>query len=127
MTDIRTALRLDAVASGTLGVLLLAFAGMLDGPLGVSVTLSVAVGAALLAWAGFVAWVAVDRRPVLVLDVIALNAAWAVASMVFTVAGWGGLTGLGVVFVLAQAAAAAVLTALQLVARRALRRSAVAT
>ncbi|MCA1670729.1 MAG: hypothetical protein LC799_00490 [Actinobacteria bacterium] len=121
MTDIRTALRLDAVESGALGVLLLAFAGVLDGPLGLTVTLAVVIGVALLAWAGFVAWVAVDRRPGLVLDVIALNVAWVVASVVFAVAGWGGLTGLGVVFVLAQAAAVALLTALQLVARRAVR------
>lgn len=117
MTDLRTHLRLDAVASGALGGLLVVLAGVPDGPLGLPTTFSVVVGVALLAWAGFVAWVSVDLRAMLVLDVIALNVVWVAASVVFALAGWGGLTELGVVVVLAQAAAVAALTALQVAAR----------
>ena len=117
MTDIRTALRLDAAASGALGVLLLALSGLLEGPLGMGATVALAVGAGLVAWAGFVAWVAAGDRPMLVLDVVALNVAWVVASVV-AAAAWDDLTALGVALVLAQAAAVAALTALQLAARR---------
>lgn len=95
MPNIRTALRLDAVASGTLGVLLLAFAGVLDGRLGLNVTLPVG-SRRRPAFLG--RFRHVGRRwppPCLVLGVIALNVAWVATSVVFAVAAWGGLTGLG--------------------------------
>jgi hypothetical protein len=43
-------IRLDAVASGGLGVLLLGAGRALDGPLGLSVALSAGVGAFLVLW-----------------------------------------------------------------------------
>lgn len=121
MTDIRTLLRLDALAAAGLGVVLLALAGVLDDALGLAVIVSVVVGVGLLAWAGFLAWVSVEHRPALVGEVIVLNVVWVVASIVFATVGWGGLTGWGVVFVLVQAVAVAGLTVLEGTARRALR------
>ena len=118
MTDIRSLLRLDALASGGLGVVLLALARILDEPLGLNVTFSTAVGFGLLAWAGFVAWVSYAVRAVLVADVVLLNLAWIVASAVFAIGRWGGLTDMGVAFVLAQAAVVATLTTLQMLAGR---------
>lgn len=121
MNQIRTLLRLDALASGGLGVLLVALAGALEGPLGLDVTLSVVVGLGLLAWAGFLTWVSAHPSPSMVLEVVALNLVWVAASITFAIGGWGGLTGWGVLFVLAQALAVAALTALQAAARRELR------
>jgi len=120
MSDIRTLLRLDALASGGMGVVLLALAGVLDDALGLAVILSVVVGIGLLAWAGFLAWVSVEHRPGLVGEVIVLNVVWVVATIVFATFGWGGLTGWGVLFVLVQAVAVAGLTVLEGTARRAL-------
>ncbi len=117
MTDIRSIFRLDAVASGALGVLLVALNQVLENPLGLPVMLSVVVGLGLLAWAGFVTWVSVRQSPAMVLDVIILNLVWVAASLVFVI-GWSRLTGWGVVFVLAQAFAVAALTLLQVAARR---------
>lgn len=118
MFDIRTALRLDALASGALGLLLAALAGVLDGPLGLPVALSVVVGLGLLAWAAFVAWVAATARPGLVREVIVLNVVWVLASVVYAIAARDQLTGLGTAFVVVQAAAVAGLTELQVLATR---------
>ncbi|QCB50390.1 hypothetical protein E5720_04800 [Rhodococcus sp. PAMC28707] len=121
MNQIRTLLRLDAVASGGLGVVLVALAEVLEDPLGLAVTLSVVVGLGLLAWTGFVTWVSAHPTPALVREVFVLNLVWVAASITFAIGGWGGLTGWGVLFVLAQALAVAALTALQYAARRELR------
>lgn len=121
MSDIRTLLRLDALTSAGLGVALLALARVLDDALGLTVILSVVAGIVLLAWAGFVTWVSMECRPALVREVVVLNVVWVVASIVFAVVSWGGLTGWGVLCVLAQAVALAGLTILQVAARRALR------
>lgn len=117
MKNLRTVLLLDAAASGGLGLLLLALATVLEGPLGLPVTLSLVVGGGLVGWAALVAWVAATRQPALVLDVIVLNVGWVVASVVLAAGAWVELTPLGAAFVLAQAAAVAVLTGLQLRAR----------
>jgi hypothetical protein len=121
MTDLRTALRLDAVASGATGVLLLALAGVLDGLLGLPVALSLAVGAFFLVWAAFCAWVSVDVAVPYVREVVVLNSVWVAVSVVFAFAGWVELTALGVAFVLAQAAVVAVFVALQVVGLRRVR------
>lgn len=119
MLDQRTALRLDALASGALGALLVVLAGVLVGPLGLPVPLSIVVGAGLLAWAAFVAWVSIGVAPTLVTDVILLNTAWVLASVGYALL--ADLTALGVAFVLVQAAAVAALTAMQAAGRRAAR------
>ncbi|MDV3223452.1 hypothetical protein [Intrasporangium sp.] len=113
MRDIRTSLRLDAVASGALGALLIVLSGVLDDPLGLPTALSIVVGALLLVWAGFVAWVAGRVSARLVQEVALLNLGYVVLSVVFAFSGWVALTGMGVAFVLVQAGAVLGLTALQ--------------
>jgi len=121
MFDLRTALRLDALASGGLGALLLATAGLLDEPLGLPVGLTLAVGGVLLVWAGLVGWISVGASESLAKEVVAGNVVWAAASAVFAVSGWVELTALGVAFVVVQAAAVAGLTCLQVAGLRAQR------
>ena len=124
MFDLRTALRLDALASGGLGALLLATAGLLDEPLGLPVGLTLVVGGVLLVWSGLVGWISVGASEPLAKDVVAGNVVWVAASTVFAVSGWVELTGLGVAFVVAQAAAVAGLTCLQVAGLRGQRTSA---
>jgi len=124
MFDLRTALRLDAIASGGLGALLLATAGLLDEPLGLPVGLTLVVGGVLLVWSGLVGWISVGASEPLAKDVVAGNVVWVAASTVFAVSGWVELTGLGVAFVVAQAAAVAGLTCLQVAGLRGQRTSA---
>lgn len=109
LTDIRTALRVDALASATLGVLLAALAGALDRLLGLPVALSVGVGAALVVWAALVAWIGRTARPAMVKEVAAVNAVWVVGSVVFLLLDPVGLTSLGTAFVVSQAVAVATL------------------
>lgn len=105
MFDLRTVLRLDALASGALGVLLLVLFNPAEDELGLPVALSVTVGVLLLGWAGFVGWVAQRPSRSLVAEVVALNLGYVVASAVFAFADWVALTDLGVAFVLVQAVA----------------------
>ncbi|TWD80943.1 hypothetical protein FB561_2041 [Kribbella amoyensis] len=111
-------LRLDAVASGGLGVLLLAAGWALDGPLGLPLGLSLGAGAFLLLWAA--ALLMIGRGPALnrtaVTEVIVVNVAWVIASLalLFLV----DLTGLGIAFVIAQAAAVGLFAELQLTGLR---------
>lgn len=115
-TATRTPLRLDALASGALGVLLLALASVLDELLGLPPALSIGVGAGLVAWALLVAWVAREARPALVKEVVALNVVWVVGSFVLVLADPVGLTGLGTAFVVVQSLAVAAITTWQVVA-----------
>lgn len=126
MFDLRTALRLDAFASGGLGALMLATAGVLDEPLGLPVRLTLVVGGVLLAWSGLVGWISVGASESLAKEVIAGNVAWVAASAVFALSGWVELTGLGVAFVVAQAGAVAALTSMQVAGLRAQRTPALA-
>lgn len=126
MFTLRNVLRLDALASGGLGVLLLALFSPAEDQLGLPVALSLTVGALLLVWAGFVAWVAADPRPSYVREVIVLNAVYVLGSIVFAVSGWAGLTDLGVAFVLLQAVAVLGLTVGQAVTLRGADRATVA-
>lgn len=118
---LRLALRLDAAASGALGVLGVAAAPALADLLGPPVPVLLGVGAFLVVFAAGLLVLA--TRPVpppsAVRTVVLGNAAWVVASVVATVAAWDALTALGVAVVLAQAAAVAVFADLQ---RRGLRR-----
>ncbi|GAB3496639.1 hypothetical protein [Amycolatopsis cihanbeyliensis] len=113
MRDLRTVLRVDAVASGGLGVLLVALSGVLDDLLGLPVLLSVLAGAGLVVWAAFVGWVSVGVTPGPVREVVLGNLVWVLASVAFAAAAWSELTGLGIAFVLAQAAVVLGLLGLQ--------------
>ncbi|WP_162829863.1 hypothetical protein [Amycolatopsis palatopharyngis] len=113
MRDLRMMLRVDAVASAALGVLLIALAGVLDGLLGLPVPLSILAGSGLLIWAAFAARVSANSAPALVRDVIAGNVIWVLASLGYVVLAWSGLSALGVLFVLAQALVVLALAGLQ--------------
>jgi hypothetical protein len=106
---LRAFLKLDALASGGLGVLLAAAGGLLTDPLGLPTALLVPTGLFLVAYAGWL-WYLATRpavSPAAVRVVIAGNLLWIVASVTLVVAGWFSPTALGVGFVLAQAAAVA--------------------
>lgn len=118
MFDLRTVLRLDALASGGLGVLLLVLFDPAEDELGLPGALSVTVGILLLGWAGFVGWVAQHPSRSLVTEVVALNLVYVVASAVFAFADWVALTDLGVAFVLVQAVAVLGLVAGQIAGLR---------
>jgi hypothetical protein len=110
--------RLDAVASGGLGVLLLAVGWALEGPLGLPMELSAGAGAFLLLWTA--ALLLVSRHSAMsrtaVAEVIAINALWVVSSLAVMLL--HDLTAIGVAFVVAQAAAVGLFAELQLTALR---------
>jgi hypothetical protein len=117
---LRAALKLDAVASGGVGALLLALGGPLADPLGPPAGFLRAVGVFLLGWAAAV-WL-VGARPRVAgpaaWAVIMGNLLWVAGSVALVVAGWVSLTALGVGFVLAQAAVVALFAESQLVGLR---------
>lgn len=107
---LRLALLGDAGASLGMGLLLAAAAAPLSGLLGLPEPLLRVTGLILLPYAAFVAWVGSRTRPArsAVRAVVAVNAVWVADSLVLLAAGpaLAGLApgGLGVAFVLAQAA-----------------------
>jgi hypothetical protein len=112
---LRTVLRLDAAASGALGIAAAAGAGVLDTLLGLSRGLLLGVGVFLVVYAaGLVVLAAKRAVPRGATWVVVLgNSAWVLASLGLAVGGWERLTVLGAVVVLAQAAAVAVFADLQ--------------
>lgn len=117
---LRLALRLDAVASGTIGAALVALGGPLDDLLGTPVAMTRPIGVLLIAYAVAVWFVAVPTPPRVpaVRAVIAVNVAWFVASVGYAVATWADLTALGATFVLGQALAVLVFAELQVLGLR---------
>lgn len=112
---LRLALRIDAMASGALGLVGLAAAPLLADLLGPPAGLLFGVGVFFVVFA--LSLLVLAARPVIPRPaawvVVIGNSAWVVASVVATVAGWNALTGLGVGVVLAQALAVAVFADLQ--------------
>lgn len=110
------ALWLDAAVSGAAGVLLTAGAGVLDEPLGIPTPWLLGLGAFLLLFAADVGLLArmLPRSRRLVRPLGIGNVGWVLASVAAVVVGAWELTGLGVAFVLAQAAAVTVFAVLQL-------------
>lgn len=112
---LRLALRVDATASGALGVVGVAAAPLLSELLGPPAPLLFGVGVFFVVFA--LALVVLAARPVIPRPaawmVVVGNSAWVVASVVATVAGWNALTAPGVGVVLAQALAVAVFADLQ--------------
>jgi hypothetical protein len=120
---LRLSLRLDAAASGALGVLLAAGGALLDELLGIPTAVLVAVGGFLVAYAAAL-WLVGSRpevsRPAARL-VAAGNLLWVAASVVAVAAGWWSPTALGTGLVIAQAAAVALFAELQLTGLRRVR------
>ncbi|MEU3274705.1 hypothetical protein ABZ639_27990 [Saccharomonospora sp. NPDC006951] len=111
MFELRNVLRMDALASGALGLAMAALCAVLAEPLGIPVPVSVIAGVALVGWAAFVGWVSSGLRKGFVREVIAINVLYVLGSTAYALL--GGLTGLGTAFVLVQAVAVLGLTALQ--------------
>lgn len=112
---LRRILLADAVVSGSTGVLLLAAAPVLERLLALPAPLLRYAGFSLLPFAALVLVLA--KRDVLprggVWTVIALNAAWVVASAALLVVGGVAPNGLGYAFVIVQALAVAALAEMQ--------------
>ena len=117
---LRLALKLDALASGALGVLSLVAAPVLDDLFGTPRAVLLPVGLFLVAYAAAV-WF-VGARPSIsrpaAWTVVGHNLLWVVASIVAVAAGWLPLTTVGTAFVLAQAAAVALFAVLQFLGLR---------
>ena len=112
-------IRLDALLSGVSGLVLAAAAPLLDNAFGIPIIVLVPLGLLLVAYAGGLLLLARRRAPSAgVKAVIAGNILWAGASVVVVVADWLTLTTAGIVLVLLQAAAVAVIAEFQLRALR---------
>jgi hypothetical protein len=112
---LRLALRLDAAITGLNGAAYLVAAPLLDDLLGLPAGLLRSTGAALLVYAGAVWLVGARPRPGAgaVRTVIALNALWAVGSVVVVLAGAGTPTTVGAVWIALQAVVVAAFAGLQ--------------
>lgn len=114
-STLRIVLKLDAAASAALGAIAAVGGSLLDSVLGLPAALLHPLGALLLVWAAAVAWVA--TRPEIpragVMAIVDLNVAWVLASVALVALDWFTPTAAGVAVTLAQAAAVAVLAALQ--------------
>ena len=108
-TTLRRAILLDAAASGTMGLLLLLGAGLLEQPLGLQAGLLRWTGVVLVPFAAGLTWIATRARisREAVGTIVFINAAWAVGTPLLLVTEWVSPTLLGELFVLLQAAAVA--------------------
>jgi len=117
---LRRVLVADAMISGMTGLLMVVDAGALEGMLGVPAALLRYAGLSLLPFAALV--FGLSRRDSLpragVWAVIALNAAWVVASVWLPLGGWISPNVLGYAFILGQALAVAVFAEMQYVGLR---------
>ena len=117
---LRTALILDAVASGATGLLAILASGFLGWLLELPPNLLLGAGLVLVPYVLFVIYTAA-RRDIprgAVWTIIVANVAWAAASVLVLLSGWVAPNALGVAFVLAQAAVVALFGQLQAMALR---------
>jgi hypothetical protein len=114
---LRNALALDAAACAVTGLLLSLAASPLAGLFGLPELFLRGAGLVLLPCAAILAWFA--GREVLprlaVFAVIGVNLLWIADSVAILLMGWFAPTGSGIAFVLAQAAAVAVVTELEVI------------
>jgi hypothetical protein len=116
---LRTALKIDAVVCATVGLVCAAGAAALDGVLGIPAGWLLGIGLFLVACGAALAWMSTRAAPApFGHAAVAVNLAWAVASVVAIVAGWWPLTAVGVAVVIAQAVAVVVLADLEFVGAR---------
>ena len=117
---LRLALRLDAAVTGLNGAAYLLAAPLLDDLLGLSTGLLRSLGAFLLAYAGVVWLVGARPHPstAAVRTVIALNALWAVGSVVAVLTDAGTPTTVGAAWIVLQAVVVAAFAGLQVAGLR---------
>ncbi|HWK13101.1 MAG TPA: hypothetical protein VNS02_01790 [Rhizobiaceae bacterium] len=117
---LRNVLAVDAAMSLAAGAVSVLGAGLLAPLLGLPQPLLFWAGLFLLPWSAFL--FALSRRAelsrLLLIDVIAINGLWVVASVAILVAGLVTPNVLGIAFLLVQAAAVAVLAELQFMGLR---------
>ncbi len=113
---LRSVLAADAVASGVMGILLLAGAGVLDSAFDLPATFLRTVGALLLPWFAWLAVVATRTviRRTAVRFVIAVNLGWVAASILLLFTGWVEPNALGIAFIIVQAMAVVVFALAQI-------------
>ena len=113
---VRNVLSLDAATSGIAGVAMIAGAGFISGLTALPSSLLFWAGVILLPWTALLAYF--SRRSTMsriaMIDIVAVNALWVVASIGILVAGLVTPNMLGVAFVIAQAAAVLLFTVLQM-------------
>lgn len=112
---LRRVLLADALVSGASGLLMAAGAGYLTNLLALPEDLLRYAGLILLPYGALVAWVATRTqlmRPA-VWAVIAVNALWAIDSIVLLLSGWVTPNLLGYIFVMTQALVVALFAELQ--------------
>ena len=109
---LRPILRFDAATCAAMGLLLAIGADAVAGITALPVPLLREAGIFLLPFAAFVLWAARRGGGWPVQAVVAANVAWVVGSVVLIASPWSGNT-LGIAFTGAQAAAVALLAALQ--------------
>ncbi|HEY3058459.1 MAG TPA: hypothetical protein VGL99_05740 [Chloroflexota bacterium] len=117
---LRLALRIDAIVSAAFGLLVLLGSLILPDLLGPPSRVFWVIGGVVLVYAAGL-WSVQSRALISAAagwSVVALNLVWAVASVGTVVLGWLPLTGLGIAFVLLQAAVVAGLADLQFVGVR---------
>lgn len=114
---LRNALALDAAACAATGLLLALEASPLSGLLGFPAFFLMGAGLVLLPCAALLAFFASRETlsRLAIYAVIGINLLWVADSILILVAGWFAPTGLGIAFVLAQAAAVAVITELEVI------------
>jgi len=119
-TFLRRVLLLDAVSSGAMGVLLLAASGALAGLLNLPEELLSEAGLVLVPFALAVGFIGTRTQlsRICVWAVIAINAVWAIDSVVLLFTGWVQPSLLGYAFVIGQAAFVAVMAELQFIGLR---------
>ncbi|MAS13401.1 MAG: hypothetical protein CMH69_08865 [Nitratireductor sp.] len=117
---LRKTLQLDAVTSGAAAILLLVAAAPLSRLFALPEGLLFWAGVALVPFV-IVLWMIASREAtprLLLIDVVLLNAGWAVSSFAMLATGWVSPNLLGMVFVIAQACAVALFALLQFAAMR---------
>lgn len=120
LSFLRRVLMLDAIASGAMGVALLAFASLVASLLGLPEHLLREAGVVLLPFAVFVGYLASRELPsrVGVWFVIALNVIWTIDSIALLFTDWVAPNAFGYAFVIGQALVVGVFAELEFVGVR---------
>ena len=114
---LRSALALDAAACAGMGLILAGAVAPLSAPLGLAMDFLRGAGLVLLPCAALLGWFAGRKTlpRLAVYAVIGINLLWIADSIAILLMGWFAPTGLGIAFVLAQAAAVAIVTELEVI------------
>lgn len=117
LSFLRRVLLIDAVASGAMGLGLLAMSPLLASLLELPQQLLWEAGIALVPFAAFVSYLASRQQPsrIAVWIVIAVNAIWMIDSIALLLTNWVSPNALGIAFVVVQALVVGVFAQLQYV------------